>query len=53
MAPATTTAAIAITRMRTTLMQHWNHVFLFGMNDETLHTGFGPMCHYRFAVCTG
>jgi hypothetical protein len=26
---------------------------VFGMNDEVLHTGFGPMCHYRLAICTG
>ena len=37
--------------LRATLEDHWEHVFLFGMNDTTLHTGFGPMCHYRFAVC--
>jgi SAM-dependent methyltransferase len=35
-----------------TLWQHFRNVFLFGMNDETLHTGFGPMCHYRLAICT-
>lgn len=34
------------------LMQRYFHcVYLFGMNDETLHTGFGPMCQYRLAVC--
>lgn len=29
---------------------HYRHVFTFGMNDEVVHTGFGPMCHYRFAL---
>jgi cyclopropane fatty-acyl-phospholipid synthase-like methyltransferase len=32
-------------------MSHcFNNVFLFGMNDETLHTGFSKMAHYLFAV---
>ncbi|MBF0553132.1 MAG: class I SAM-dependent methyltransferase [Nitrospirae bacterium] len=30
----------------------WN-VFIFGMNDEVVHTGFYPMCHYLFAVGCG
>lgn len=37
--------------LRATLRQFWNHVFIFGMNDETLHTGFEKMAHYRFALC--
>ena len=37
--------------LRHSLKQHFDHVFMFGMNDETLHTGFGPMQHYRLAVC--
>jgi hypothetical protein len=32
------------------MLRHWKHVFIFGMNDETLHTGFGPMCHYIIAM---
>lgn len=39
--------------LRALLKRHFRNVYLFGMNDETLHTGFGPMCHYRLAVCTG
>jgi SAM-dependent methyltransferase len=39
--------------LRELLSAHFSNVFLFGMNDETLHTGFGPMCHYRLAICTG
>jgi len=39
--------------LRKTMQRHFNSVFLFGMNDETLHTGFGPMCHYRLAIGTG
>jgi hypothetical protein len=36
-----------------TMKQHFNNVFMFGMNDEVLHTGFGPMCHYRLAMGVG
>lgn len=28
-------------------------VLVFGMSDETIHTGFGPMCHYLMGVCCG
>ena len=38
--------------LRKTMKTYFQNVFIFGMNDETLHTGFGPMCHYRLAVCT-
>ena len=40
-------------QLRDTLRRVFRNVYVFGMNDETLHTGFGPMCHYRLAVCTG
>jgi SAM-dependent methyltransferase len=40
-------------QLRSTLKRFFTNVFVFGMNDETLHTGFGPMCHYRLAVCAG
>lgn len=39
--------------LRELLRRHFHNVYLFGMNDSTLHTGFGPMCHYRLAICTG
>lgn len=39
--------------LRDTLRRHWAHVFMFGMNDEVLHCGFGPMCQYRIALCIG
>lgn len=29
------------------------NVLLFSMNDEVVHTGFAPMAHYLFAICTG
>ncbi|HWQ09067.1 MAG TPA: methyltransferase domain-containing protein [Holophaga sp.] len=32
-------------------MRRWFcNVFLLGINDEMLHTGFHPMCHYLLAV---
>jgi len=33
------------------LQRYFRNVFLFGMNDEVLHVGFAPMCHYLLAVC--
>lgn len=41
------------TQLQSLLKRYFHNVYLFGMNDETLHTGFGPMCHYRLALCTG
>lgn len=35
------------------LAKYYDHVFLFGMNDEVLHTGFAPMCHYLFVLGVG
>lgn len=31
----------------------FDHVFLFSMNDEVLHTGYYPMAHYLWALCVG
>lgn len=39
--------------LRDLLAPYFYHVFLFSMNDEVVHTGFGPMAHYRFALCCG
>jgi SAM-dependent methyltransferase len=33
------------------MRRYFGQVLLFGMNDEVVHTGFPPMCHYLFAVC--
>ena len=30
----------------------FSNVFMFGMNDEVLHTGFGALRHYNLALCT-
>ena len=37
--------------LRDLMYQYFNSVFIFSMNDETLHTGFLPMSHYLLAVC--
>jgi 2-polyprenyl-3-methyl-5-hydroxy-6-metoxy-1,4-benzoquinol methylase len=40
-------------RLAERMREHFVNVFSFGMNDEVLHTGYSPMCHYIFAVgCT-
>lgn len=31
----------------------FQNVFIFGMNDEVLHTGFYPMSCYIMALCCG
>ena len=36
--------------LKESLSQYYSKVFMFGMNDEVLHTGFGPMCHYLMAL---
>ena len=33
--------------------KYFENVFLFSMNDETVHTGFTPMAHYLIAMCCG
>ncbi|MDC0335707.1 class I SAM-dependent methyltransferase [Pseudodesulfovibrio sp.] len=30
--------------------ERFHTVFFFGMNDEVLHTGFDPMCHYLMVL---
>lgn len=37
-------------RLQELFSQYFHNVFNFGMNDEVLHTGFSPMCHYLFVV---
>ncbi|CUW38015.1 Putative methyltransferase [Magnetospirillum sp. XM-1] len=36
-----------------TMSRYFENVFLFGMNDETLHTGYSPMAHYLIVLCAG
>lgn len=33
------------------LSKYFKNVFMFGMNDEVLHTGYAQMCQYLFALC--
>jgi SAM-dependent methyltransferase len=39
--------------LKALLENYFTRVFVFSMNDEVVHTGFYPMAHYLFAVCTG
>ena len=39
--------------LQSLLKKHFHNAFLFGMNDEVLHTGFTPMCHYLFVLAVG
>jgi len=32
-------------------LRYFYNVFMFGMNDEVVHTGYGPMCHFLWALC--
>jgi 2-polyprenyl-3-methyl-5-hydroxy-6-metoxy-1,4-benzoquinol methylase len=32
------------------MLRYFHQVLSFGMNDEILHTGYGPMCHYLLCV---
>lgn len=38
--------------LKALLGNYFDNVFLFSMNDEVVHTGFTPMAHYLFAVCS-
>ena len=33
--------------------QYFENTFLFGMNDEIVHTGYPPMCHFLWILCVG
>ena len=39
--------------LKALLENYFTRVFVFSMNDEVVHTGFYPMAHYLFAICTG
>jgi hypothetical protein len=39
--------------LRALMQDHFENVFMFAMNDEVVHTGFGPMAHYRLALACG
>jgi len=35
------------------MSKYFDRVFMFGMNDEVLHIGYAPMCHYIFGMGVG
>jgi 2-polyprenyl-3-methyl-5-hydroxy-6-metoxy-1,4-benzoquinol methylase len=37
-------------RLKETMGRFFTQVFMFGANDEVVHTGFLPMCHYLIAM---
>ena len=39
--------------LRSLMQRYFRNVFMFGMNDEVLHTGYAPMCHYIWALAVG
>lgn len=40
-------------RLAAAVGRYFQNTFVFGMNDEVVHTGFYPMCHYLFVLGTG
>lgn len=36
--------------LKALMKKNFNHVFMFSMNDEVVHTGFHKMSHYNFAI---
>ncbi|HJT78023.1 MAG TPA: class I SAM-dependent methyltransferase [Gemmataceae bacterium] len=38
---------------RLLMRKYYHNVFMFSMNDEVVHTGFGPMAHYLIAMGVG
>jgi 2-polyprenyl-3-methyl-5-hydroxy-6-metoxy-1,4-benzoquinol methylase len=43
----------SLLQLKDVLLEYFANVFMFGMNDETLHTGYPAMCHYLLALCCG
>ena len=39
--------------LRKEMERYFKNVFIFSMNDEVVHTGYGPMAHYLFAMGVG
>ena len=37
-------------RLESEMRRHFHQVFMFGANDEVVHTGFAPMCQYLIAM---
>lgn len=43
----------SMTSLKELMEKYFENVFMFGMNDEVLHTGYGPMCHYIWSIGVG
>ena len=43
----------SIAELRALMERYFENVFMFGMNDEILHTGYAPMCHYIWSLAVG
>lgn len=39
--------------LRSLMDRYFENVFMFGMNDEVIHTGYASMCHYIWSVAAG
>jgi cyclopropane fatty-acyl-phospholipid synthase-like methyltransferase len=39
--------------IKKTMSQYFENVFVFSMNDEVVHTGYGPMAHYLIGMGVG
>lgn len=39
--------------LRRQMEKYFKNVFMFGMNDEVVHTGYAPMCHYIWGLGVG
>ena len=39
--------------LRSLMAERFYNVFMFGQNDEVVHTGYAPMCHYIWALGVG
>jgi len=37
--------------LRLLALNYFDFVFMFSLNDEVVHTGYGPMSHYVMALC--
>lgn len=43
----------SVKTLRELTERYFANVFMFGMNDEVLHTGYAPMCHYIWSIGVG
>jgi len=39
--------------LRQLMERYFENVFMFGMNDEVVHTGYPAMCHYLWSLAVG